>query len=62
MSSRLGIDVGGTFTDLLLFNDGTGELHLVKTPSTPEDQSVGILTGIQRMIDEAGVQPSDIQG
>ena len=62
MSSRLGIDVGGTFTDLLLFNDGTGELHLVKTPSTPEDQSVAILAGIQRMIDEAGVQPSDIQG
>jgi N-methylhydantoinase A len=62
MSSRLGIDVGGTFTDLLLFNDGTGELHLVKTPSTPEDQSVGILTGIQRMIDETGVQPSEIQG
>ncbi len=62
MSSRLGIDVGGTFTDLLLFNDATGELHLVKTPSTPEDQSVGILAGIQRMIDETGVQPSDIQG
>ncbi len=46
MSCRLGIDVGGTFTDLLLFNETSGELHLLKTPSTPEDQSVGILTGI----------------
>ena len=62
MACRLGIDVGGTFTDLLLFNGGTGEIHLLKTPSTPQDQSVGILTGIQDLLAETKVPPSDIQG
>ncbi|MCY4497699.1 MAG: hydantoinase/oxoprolinase family protein [Rhodospirillaceae bacterium] len=62
MACRLGIDVGGTFTDLLLFNGGTGEIHLLKTPSTPQDQSVGILTGVQDLISQTKVRPADIQG
>ncbi len=62
MACRLGIDVGGTFTDLLLFNGSTGEIHLLKTPSTPQDQSIGILTGIQDLLAETKVPPSDIQG
>ena len=49
MTSRLGIDVGGTFTDLLLFDDEKGELALLKTPSTPADQSTGIVRGIQSL-------------
>ena len=61
MSSRLGIDVGGTFTDLLLFDENTGALHLLKTPSTPHDQSVGILTGINKIVAESGVAPTDIR-
>ena len=60
MTSRLGIDVGGTFTDLLLFNDATGELHLMKTPSTPDDQSIGILTGIEKLLGRSGATPSEI--
>ncbi|MDP6566792.1 MAG: hydantoinase/oxoprolinase family protein [Alphaproteobacteria bacterium] len=60
MSSRLGVDVGGTFTDLLLFNEQNGELRLLKTPSTPADQSLAIFTGIERLVAEAGVPPSDI--
>ena len=60
MSSRLGIDVGGTFTDLLLFNESTGKIDLLKTPSTPEDQSIGIHTGIRDIVSETGVAPSDI--
>ena len=60
MTSRLGIDVGGTFTDLLLFNDETRELHLLKTPSTPHDQSEGILTGIEKIIQQSGIPASEI--
>ncbi len=60
MSSRLGIDVGGTFTDLLLFDERSGAMRLLKTPSTPADQSVGILNGIQQLIEETGVTPSDV--
>lgn len=60
MSYRLGIDVGGTFTDLLLFNEATGELTLEKTPSTPADQSIGILNGIHKIVDAAQLSPEDI--
>src|SRR5579863_7716904 len=60
MSSRLGIDVGGTFTDLLLFDERSGAMRLLKTPSTPGDQSVGILNGIQQLIEETGVPASEI--
>ncbi|MBT3702230.1 MAG: hydantoinase/oxoprolinase family protein [Alphaproteobacteria bacterium] len=60
MSSRLGIDVGGTFTDLLLFDGETGAMHLLKTPSTPADQSVGIHNGIEELMRETGVSPSAI--
>ena len=60
MASRLGIDVGGTFTDLLLLNDTTGEIRLLKTPTTPRDQSVGILGGIEKILDQAGVPSADI--
>lgn len=60
MSSRLGVDVGGTFTDLLLFNEQNSELRLLKTPSTPQDQSIGIMNGITQLIAEAGISPSEI--
>src|ERR1700691_3896924 len=60
MSSRLGIDVGGTFTDLLLFDERSGGMRLFKTPSTPSDQSIGILAGIQQLIEETDVRASDI--
>jgi N-methylhydantoinase A len=61
MNYRLGIDVGGTFTDLLLFNDATGELRLAKTPSTPSDQSIGVLNGIHKIAEVAGLTPDEIK-
>ena len=60
MGYRLGVDVGGTFTDLLLFNVETGAFWRHKTPSTPHDSSEGILTGVNAICDEAGVAPSAI--
>jgi len=60
MSSRLGIDVGGTFTDLLLFDENSGAMRLLKTPSTPADQSVGILNGIQQLVEETGISASSV--
>ncbi len=60
MSYRLGVDVGGTFTDLLLFNEETGAMTLEKTPSTPADQSIGILNGIHKIVDAAGLSPQDL--
>jgi N-methylhydantoinase A len=60
MSYRLGVDVGGTFTDLLLINEDTGETHTAKVPSTPEDSSVGVLNGIARICDESGIDPTQV--
>jgi N-methylhydantoinase A len=60
MSYRLGVDVGGTFTDLLLINENSGETHTAKVLSTPEDSSIGVLHGIARICDESGVDPAEV--
>ncbi|MEU8225198.1 hydantoinase/oxoprolinase family protein [Kribbella sp. NPDC048915] len=60
MTYRLGVDVGGTFTDILLIDEDTGRTFRAKTSSTPQDQSIGVLRGIERACTAAGVGPSDI--
>lgn len=61
MAYRLGVDVGGTFTDFLLMNEESGETHTAKVPSTPEDSSIGVLNGVARICEESGVTPHDIK-
>ena len=60
MSYRLGVDVGGTFTDLLLINEESGETYTAKVPSTPEDSSIGVLNGIARICDESAIDASAV--
>ncbi len=60
MSYRLGVDVGGTFTDLLLVDEATSTSCSAKVPSTPADQSIGVLNGILRVCEKAGIEPSMI--
>ena len=60
MGYRLGVDVGGTFTDLLLLDDATGGFWRHKTPSTPHDSSEGILNGVNALCDQAGISARDI--
>lgn len=60
MAYRLGVDVGGTFTDLLLINEESGSTFTAKVPSTPEDSSIGVLNGIARICDESGINPRDV--
>ena len=57
---RLGVDVGGTFTDLLLIEEETGHAWTAKVPSTPQDSSQGVLHGIERICGYAGIEPADI--
>ncbi|MER9216709.1 hydantoinase/oxoprolinase family protein [Mesorhizobium sp. M0663] len=56
---RIGVDVGGTFTDLSLINELTGALNNFKTPSTPDDPSEAIENGLKLVI-EAGFDPKAI--
>lgn len=58
MAYRLGVDVGGTFTDLLLFDEQSGASWRHKTPSTPHDSSIGVLAGFEAICSQAGV-PAD---
>ena len=60
MSFRLGVDVGGTFTDLLLINEADSSFHVAKVPTTPKDPSIGVLNGIVRVCEVAGIEPGEI--
>ncbi len=51
-SLRIGVDIGGTFTDHVLYDEESGEVHTFKTPSTPEDLSLCVLEGIKRFATE----------
>ncbi len=61
MGYRLGVDVGGTFTDLLLFDETSGGFWRHKTPSTPADSSEGVMTGVNAVCAAAGVDPAAVQ-
>src|SRR4051794_24584141 len=64
MAYRLGVDVGGTFTDLFLVGDGDGNgggASRVKRPSAPADPSEGVLNGVRRICSEAGIGVADLQ-
>ena len=49
----LGVDVGGSFTDLVLFDTAAGTLEVLKTPSTPGNQADGVLAGMRQLGVEA---------
>jgi N-methylhydantoinase A len=60
MAYRLGVDVGGTFTDILLIDESSGRTWRAKTASTPADQSVGVLRGIEKVCHEAGITLAEV--
>ena len=57
MSHRLaGVDVGGTFTDLLFMDETAGDVRLAKVPTTTDNQAFGVLAALER----AGVDPASL--
>ncbi len=50
---RIGIDVGGTFTDVVLVDDATGQIHYTKTSTTPGNLADGVLAGIEKVLAQA---------
>ncbi len=54
---RIGIDTGGTFTDVVAFDETTGELVTTKTPSTPSNPADGFLAGIDKVLGLLGLPP-----
>lgn len=57
---RVGVDSGGTFTDVCLFDEGTGRIEVWKVPSTPDDPSLGIADGVAQGTDRIGAAPAAI--
>jgi N-methylhydantoinase A/oxoprolinase/acetone carboxylase beta subunit len=57
---RLGVDVGGTFTDLIYVDDEAGKIAVYKLATTPDDPSVGTIDGIRRLLEQAGEQASSL--
>ena len=60
MSVRVGVDIGGTFTDFCIFDEGTKALRSLKVLSTPDRPGEEIVTGLQELSIRYGVQPSEI--
>src|SRR5438128_3631440 len=57
---RLGVDVGGTFTDLIYVDDEAGVIQVHKVPTTPEEPSQGTVQGIRELAEGAGTAPSQL--
>src|SRR5262245_988788 len=60
MSWRVGVDIGGTFTDVVLVDEARGEVDLVKVPSTPRDFARGVLDALAAAARAGGVAPADV--
>ena len=61
MSSRLAVDIGGTFTDATLVDEETGAVSIAKVLSTPSDPSLGFMAATERILRESGVAPADVR-
>jgi N-methylhydantoinase A len=58
-SARIGVDIGGTFTDLVLLDDN-GQVTFTKVSSTPAAPEEAVLTGIDRILEQAGLKTADV--
>ena len=58
---RIGVDVGGTFTDLVAIDDG-GRITTAKSASTPQDQSIGVLAGLELVAESLGIDRATLLG
>jgi N-methylhydantoinase A len=58
--NRIGIDVGGTFTDVVLLDDSSGEIWSAKVPTTPRDRVVGAMHGFRHILELSGRHAQDI--
>ncbi len=60
MAWRIGIDIGGTFTDVALVEEGTGRIAIAKLPTTPRDFGQAVIDGIRQGLDANRIDPADV--
>jgi len=61
MSYRVGVDIGGTFTDFCVFSEATNTVQTLKVLSTPEEPGLEVIRGLAEMAERHGVASSDIR-
>src|SRR5919106_1108887 len=61
MSARFGVDIGGTFTDLVVVDETSGAIRVGKVLTTAKDPAHGVEQGVQALLDEAGVAPARVR-
>lgn len=59
---RLSIDIGGTFTDVVLLNESTQEFRTAKVPTTPHNRAEGFFNGAEKILGESGANPEAVTG
>ena len=60
MAYRLGVDIGGTFTDIALIDEATGQIYTGKVSSTPQDPSGGFMEAVQRLLAKQQIAAQDV--
>ena len=60
MTWRIGVDIGGTFTDVVLADEASGAASVVKVPTTPRDFARGVEDGLRAAMRDCGVMPADV--
>src|SRR5215472_7658788 len=60
MGWRIGVDIGGTFTDVALIDEDTGRLGIAKIPTTTQNFAEGVIAGLQQGLTRYGVEPAAV--
>jgi N-methylhydantoinase A len=60
MAWRIGVDIGGTFTDVVLVDERSGRIGLVKLPTTPNDFSRAVVAGLTNGIEREAIDPAEV--
>ncbi|MBT6273250.1 MAG: hydantoinase/oxoprolinase family protein, partial [Chromatiales bacterium] len=60
MSWRMGVDIGGTFTDVAAVNEATGQIGIAKLPTTPRDFAQGVIAGLRAAMERLSVDAKDV--
>jgi N-methylhydantoinase A len=59
---RIGIDTGGTFTDIVAVDSRSGDMHVTKVASTPANPAIGLIRGVNAILAAQGCSPADVAG
>src|SRR6266700_1356371 len=59
---RIGIDTGGTFTDIVSVDSGSGAMRVTKVASTPANPAIGLVRGVRAILEAAGASPDAVAG